>query len=64
MNSNDPLMTVEEVAEYTRLSPATVRWLRHARRGPVASVLGRRVLYRRSDVDAWIESQRDKQPAA
>jgi excisionase family DNA binding protein len=64
MESHDPLMTTDEVAAYSRLSVATIRWLRHANRGPVASTLGRRVLYRQSDVDAWIAASRDKQPAA
>lgn len=60
----DPLWDTAQVATYTRLSEATVRWLRHAGRGPAASVLGRRVRYRRSDVDAWIAAQRDREPAA
>lgn len=53
----DKLMTIEEVAEATRLSVATLRWLRHNKRGPVAATLGRRLVYRESDVQKWIDEQ-------
>lgn len=51
-------MTTAEVAELCRVSEVTVRWWRHVGRGPRAVVIpgGRRVLYRRGDVEAWLVS--------
>lgn len=54
---SDKLLTVPEVAEMTRLPEATIRWFRHAGKGPKSAKLGRRVVYRESDVIAWIEAQ-------
>jgi predicted DNA-binding transcriptional regulator AlpA len=51
--SSDILYT-EEVAALTRKSVATIRWLKATGRGPKCGKLGRRVVYRRSDVEAWI----------
>jgi excisionase family DNA binding protein len=51
-----PLMTTEEVAAYVRLSAETLRYFRQRDEGPRFAKLGRRVFYRRQDVDAWIES--------
>jgi excisionase family DNA binding protein len=47
-------MTTAEVADMTRSPESTVRYWRHRRTGPTSFRLGRRVLYRRSDVDRWI----------
>lgn len=53
----DKLLTVSEVAEMTRLSAATLRYFRHeGTKGPKSAKLGRRVVYRESDVVAWIEN--------
>jgi excisionase family DNA binding protein len=49
-----PLMTTDEVADYTRLSVETLRYFRQREEGPRWAKLGRRVFYRRQDVDAWI----------
>lgn len=61
-----PYMTTEEVAQQVRRSPETLRYWRHIGQGPRSFKLGRRVLYRQSDVEAWIESEYVKQtgPAA
>lgn len=50
------LLTTEEVAALTRKSPATIRWLKDTGQGPRCGKLGRRVVYRRTDVEAWIAS--------
>lgn len=50
------LLTTEEVAVLTRKSPATIRWLKAMGTGPKCGKLGRRVIYRRADVEAWIAS--------
>lgn len=60
---DDDLLTTEEVAAYFRTVPATVRYWRHVGKGPRSLRVGRRVLYRRSDVQAWAESALT-QPAA
>jgi predicted DNA-binding transcriptional regulator AlpA len=51
--SSDILYT-EEVAALSRKSVATIRWLRAVGRGPKSGKLGNRVVYRRSDVEQWI----------
>lgn len=50
------LMFIEEVAEMTRVPVNTLRWYRATGSGgpKSAKVGGRRVMYRRSDVEAWI----------
>ncbi|MGH3625505.1 MAG: helix-turn-helix domain-containing protein [Sciscionella sp.] len=53
-------LTINEVAELVRASPATVRYWRHAGKGPRGFKLGRRVLYSRRDVDDWLASVRQR----
>ena len=48
--------TTEEVAAYFRTVDATVRYWRHIGKGPRSFKVGRRVLYRESDVRAWAEA--------
>lgn len=55
----DKLLTLPEVAEVTRLSEATLRWLRHNGTGPRSGKLGRRIFYREQDVIAWVTAQFD-----
>ena len=54
--AQDDLMTIDEVAELTRKPVATLRWYRATGQGPKSGKLGRRVFYRREDVEAWIRS--------
>lgn len=56
---DDELMNTGEVAVLTRLPEGTIRYLRYEGRGPRGVKLGRRVMYRKSDVIAWIDSQLD-----
>jgi excisionase family DNA binding protein len=50
------LLTVAEVAEMTRLSVGTLRWWRSVGAGGPPSIkLGRRVMYRRADVEKWMD---------
>lgn len=52
------LMTTAEVAEYLKTAEATLRYWRHRNEGPKAFRLGgKRVMYRRQDVDAWLMQQ-------
>ncbi len=50
------LLTTEEVANYFRTAPGTVRYWRHIGKGPRSFKVGRRVLYRESDVQAWADA--------
>ena len=54
------LLTITEAAEMLRAPVATLRYWRHRNIGPRSFRLGRRVLYRRSDVHAWIDDQQRK----
>ena len=51
-------MYTEEYADLARTNPATIRYWRHIKYGPAGFKLGRRVLYSRLEVLAWIEKQR------
>lgn len=52
-------MTLAELAEERHISPATLRYWRHRGEGPKSFKLGRRVMYKRADVDAWVQAQYD-----
>ena len=53
------LLTITETADLVRAPVATLRYWRHRGTGPRSFRLGRRVLYRRDDVDAWIQRHLD-----
>jgi excisionase family DNA binding protein len=50
------LLTITEAAELLRTPVATLRFCRHRNIGPRSFRLGRRVLYRRDDLHAWIDA--------
>ena len=58
LNAPEPdpmdLLTVAEVAALTRAPASTVRYWRFCGTGPKSFRLGRRVLFRRGDVDRWL----------
>jgi excisionase family DNA binding protein len=55
--SGEPeLLTMTEAAELLRAPVATLRYWRHLGTGPRGFRLGRRVLYRRDDLKAWIDA--------
>jgi excisionase family DNA binding protein len=54
------LLTITEAAELLRAPVATLRYWRHLGTGPTSFRLGRRVLYRRDDLQAWIDARRDR----
>jgi excisionase family DNA binding protein len=58
--ADDPpeLLTITEAADVLRTPVATLRYWRHQGIGPRSFCLGRRVLYRRDDVHAWIDAKR------
>lgn len=63
----EKLIRVPEVAELTGISEDTLRHWRSRGTGPRSARLGRRIVYRESEVVAWIEAQfaeADGTPAA
>ncbi len=66
------LLLIREVSERTRVPVDTLRYWRHLGVGPESAKLGRRIVYRESDVDAFVDAQfgahrdghRDPQPVA
>jgi predicted DNA-binding transcriptional regulator AlpA len=59
--SPDDLLLLPEVAEITRRSIDTLRWLRHRGEGPPGFRIGRRVVFRRGAVMEWIAQQEREQ---
>lgn len=58
------LMTIDEVAERLRVPVLTIRWLRQEGRFAPAIKVGRRLVWDVKDIDAWLEAQRERTPAA
>jgi predicted DNA-binding transcriptional regulator AlpA len=57
-NSPHDLLTAEQLADIVHASPRTIiRW-RGEGLGPAYVKAGHRVLYRRADVEAWLESHK------
>lgn len=50
------LLTTPEVAEALRIPEATIRYWRHTGTGPKSVKFGRRVMYRREDVEAYVDA--------
>jgi len=59
--ATDYLLT-REVAELLRTAESTVRYWRHVRFGPPSVKVGRRVLYSRVAVLAWLDAQSASEP--
>lgn len=58
-----PIMDSAELAGRLNISPATLRYWRHRGDGPKWFKMGpRRVMYRVSDVQAWLDRQYDGAP--
>ena len=52
---DDELLTLDEVSQITRMPVPTLRYWRATKSGgPKSARLGGRVVYRRSDVEQWI----------
>ena len=49
------LLTIGEAAQLLRAPVATLRYWRHLGTGPHSFRLGRRVVYRREDLRAWVD---------
>jgi len=65
--TNEPeLLTSVEAAQITRTPLATLRYWRHLGIGPRSFRIGRRVVYRKTDLHEWItsEERRTASPSA
>ena len=51
------LLTITEAAARLRTPVATLRYWRHLGTGPDSFRLGRRVVYRRDDLDRWVDAR-------
>jgi predicted DNA-binding transcriptional regulator AlpA len=56
------LLLLPEVARLSRLSESTIRWLRHQGRAPAGFRLGRRLVFRRGEVEAWLRQHEQAEP--
>lgn len=52
----NPLLTVEEAAEYSNRTPGTFRYLLSTGKGPKSGKVGGRRMIRVSDLEAWINA--------
>lgn len=54
----DEYLTTRQVSErYPFLPAATLRYWRHAGTGPASFTVGKKVLYRRAEVERWLAEQ-------
>lgn len=58
MPDEDPLYPTQSAAEYCGYSPRQFIRLRNERRGPAYIKTPGKVLYRRSDLDSWLDAHR------
>lgn len=57
MDSRERLLDIEQVHEWVGVPVNTLRYWRQRKIGPPSARIGRRVIYRESDVEAWIDAQ-------
>jgi hypothetical protein len=57
MTISNPTLTPEAAAEFLGLAVSTLAKMRLTGNGPVYCKLGRRVVYRREDCEAWLGSR-------
>lgn len=53
----EKLHSTEKTAEMLSQPVGTLRYWRHIGKGPKCARIGRRVMYRESDIRAWIDAQ-------
>jgi predicted DNA-binding transcriptional regulator AlpA len=51
------ILDTKQVSAITGLPVGTLRYWRHCNIGPASFSLGRRIVYRRSEVERWIEER-------
>jgi excisionase family DNA binding protein len=57
MQTDDVLLTTEQLAAQLQVPVATVYRWNHVGTGPRPIHVGRHVRYRRTDIDSWIEAK-------
>lgn len=56
--AREQLLRIEDVSDWTGVPVATLRYWRHNGTGPKSANLnGRRIVYRESDIQAWLDAQ-------
>jgi excisionase family DNA binding protein len=58
------LLTLDETAGYLRTPVATLRYWRHLGKGPRSFRVGRRVMFRREDVEGWLSERLEAESSA
>ena len=61
---DDKLLTIQQVAAWLNIPPATLYGWRHRGYGPVGMKVGQLVRYRRKDVEAWLLANQDEKTTA
>ena len=56
-------LTVEQLSAYIKIEPGTIYNWKQLGLGPKRTKLGKRVLFKKSDVDAWIAGQNEADKA-
>lgn len=62
LSALEPLLSIEELAEYLDVPVTTIRDWRTDGKGPCAIKVGGRVRFATSDVLAWLLRQRENEP--
>ena len=57
--ADSPFLNTQDLAVLLKTTTNAVHILRHRGRGPKGFRRGRNVLYRRTDVEAWLRAQED-----
>lgn len=53
----DAMLNTFQLAHYLGKTPEAIRMMRFRGLGPKGTKIGRNVLYRRSDIDAWLNAR-------
>ena len=64
LSALEPLLSIDELAEYLDVPVTTIRDWRTDGKGPCAIKVGGSVRFATSDVLAWLLSQRESEPGA
>lgn len=62
LSSLEPLLSIDELADYLHVPVTTIRDWRTDGKGPCAVKVGGRVRFATSDVLAWLVRQRESEP--
>jgi excisionase family DNA binding protein len=62
--TNEPLLDLDWLSEFIDIPPRTIYNWRLRGEGPPAYRVGRHLRFRKSDVEAWLSTVRDKAGAA